>query len=221
MLDKAISLCAACPALTPISEALQDNRADEIGEAAQFRSPEEGKQYATPEAHHLSRAVFLQALGIDPQKPSDFPLYKLKDNENIWELVGVLLIAERTIPHEAHIVLQALEKVFPDQFADNQQNARRRHYLADHYEHDRKIHYPELLEGATNALMNLPEEQKTEALQQIRHGAQRFVEERGKLYDHNLKILRARNSLGQQSQEEGLNYLLMAQELCAQQRTYT
>jgi hypothetical protein len=69
--------------------------------------------------------------------------------------------------------------------------------------------------------MNLAEEQKTEALQQIRHGAQRFVEERGKLYDHNLKILRARNSLGQQSQEEGLNYLLMAQELCAQQRTYT
>ncbi len=169
MLRRGIEL-AQSQELPEIVDALTKNLRDELG-----LDRETGVPHALG-SHGSWRKDFFAALGEFPKVIDPFPLYSFKESDSVSTLIGMMLAAEMTIGAEDKLLLTALEKVFPEKFAPNDENVKARLYLADHIKHDFLEHYPWLAKAVADVIESLSKEQ-------IKNGISRFALERKELYD--------------------------------------
>lgn len=139
--------------LIKLTNVLTDNLNDELGVV--------DNKINLKLVHSYWRCNFLESLKIKTLK-NDFFLSEFKKFENLdfYELLGVILYHEGTIPYEFNKIKIMRDKYFPNL------EKKAKLYLDDHISHDAQDHYPKLINSIEN--LNLNTTNKSKVLDGIR-----------------------------------------------------
>ena len=147
-------------------------------------------------SHEKWRQDFYNALGLDNQLlAAAVPLVEtveysaalkdLIDNQELFVIVGAILLLEYSIPEEFKRLQIGRDKVFPDQFVlqssdsieDRKRKGHARLYIDHHILHDANSHYPDLEQAIVKSIKN------SESLEQILAGMEIIKSAKQKFYN--------------------------------------
>ncbi len=155
-----IMMCEAI--VTAARDELHDERLAAV--VAENVHDEKGTNGKNEGAHEDWRINFYNALGTMPEilKAPTPPLMtstefypatlrRLIEEKDVFALIGALLFLEVTLPHEFTLLLNGLEREFPEKFSiaphdggETPDKLKARKYLADHIYHDAAHHAKDL-----------------------------------------------------------------------------